>query len=769
MKRFVLRPEEGDFRKLFRLAILAFVIVILTNCSRDPNVRKLKYYNSATQYFEKGKYNEASIELRNAIRIDPRYADAHFLISQTYLKMGLVNEGIQELRTTVDLAPQNWKAQIDLGNMFYMARQFDKANEKAQMVLSHDPQNADAHELLANVEAAQGHPDQALSEMNKSVKLAPSASKYINLAVLQSKANSTGAAEESLKKAISLDPKKAAPTMALGAFYVQQHRLDEAEKQFRHAIELEPKNPAAHKQLILMYLIEGQKDKAEQAAVETKQDMKEISEGYRTLGDFYQMTGQQDKAFAEYASLCHEHPDDLIIKKIYIGMLAGRNQVAEAAKLNDEILKENPHDVGGLLESGLIFIRQGRANDAIAPLQAVLKIEPDNGIGHYYLGLAYNQLSKPDLAEIEWHKAAQLRPNSADVQQGLAEFALRRGDYSQLEQSAEALIKLTPSSPLGYVYHAAVKASRKDIPGTEADLKLAIKVAPKNPLGYARLGELMTSEHKLKEAEQAFEEALQYGPGFGEAMAGLIRVFLIQKEPAKAIARVNQQIAKAPNSSELNLLLGELLADSSDLAKAEDALQKSTDLDSKNIDAFVLLTQVQKARGSIDRAIITCQRNIHENPRDVRSYVQLGVLEEAQGNWQGAQDVYKKAMQVEPDQPVAANDLAYLMLTHGGNFDVALSLAQTARRGLPEAPGVADTLAWAYYKKGVYDTAIDLLKEALKKNPNDAAYHYHLGMAYREKKDRTNATEQLERALKIDPKFPKADEIKQALASLAKG
>ncbi len=135
------------------------------------------------------------------------------------------------------------------------------------------------------------------------------------------------------------------------------------------------------------------------------------------------------------------------------------------------------------------------------------------------------------------------------------------------------------------------------------------------------------------------------------------------------------------------------------------------------------------------------------------------------GNWQQAQELYQKALQVEPDYPIAANNLAYLMLEHGGNPDVALSLAQIASRGMPDLPNAADTLAWAYYHKGAYK-AIDLLEDAVKQNPEYPTFHYHLGLAYQKTNDRARAKEHLEWTLKIDPNYSQAAEVKKALAEL---
>jgi tetratricopeptide (TPR) repeat protein len=98
-------------------------------------------------------------------------------------------------------------------------------------------------------------------------------------------------------------------------------------------------------------------------------------------------------------------------------------------------------------------------------------------------------------------------------------------------------------------------------------------------------------------------------------------------------------------------------------------------------------------------------------------------------------------------------------------------MAQTARRGLPDSPNAADTLGWAYYQKGVYQSAIDMFQESLRlseKNggADDADVHYHLGLAYQKANQPAQARQQLERALKISPNFGEADDARKALSEL---
>jgi tetratricopeptide (TPR) repeat protein len=149
----------------------------------------------------------------------------------------------------------------------------------------------------------------------------------------------------------------------------------------------------------------------------------------------------------------------------------------------------------------------------------------------------------------------------------------------------------------------------------------------------------------------------------------------------------------------------------------------------------------------------------------------LGDLYRSRQDWNGAADAYQKALALKPQNAQASHDLASVTLQSGGNLDVALSLAQAARRGMPTSPDVADTLGWIYYQKGAYRLAVDSLREALRLSEktgvaDNPTFHYHLGMAYAKSGETTLARQQLQQALRLDPNLTDAQVAKKQLAEL---
>jgi tetratricopeptide (TPR) repeat protein len=754
-----------------RLLLVGFLIpALFTGCNRDPNVRKQKFLESGNRYRDKGKLREAAIQYSNAIQVDARFAEAHFQLGETYLRLKDGNRAFMELSRAVDLAPNNYQAHTELANLLIAAtrnpdgsrsQNYDEYMKQARTHLDilHEkqPDTPDTHLAWANYYAVQDNLGAALLEMQKGIAADPSrAESYLSLARLQFRAKLPDQAEINFKKATNLDPKDMNAQLDLGRFYVSRNRLPEAEQQFKHAIEVNPKDPAPRTDYVRLLMTEGKKPEVEAFLRQTKSDLADNSEGYRMLGDFYFSTNDLDKAIAEYASLYSEHPKDVQVKKNYVQLLIVKNRLDEATKLNNEVLKANPKDADALDYRGQIQLQKGDANGAVDSLQQAVKSDSNNAVAHYHLGRALELQHNEAQAEAEWHEAVGLRPDLTDAQRALAATEIRRGDIDALTQTAQQIIYGAPTAPDGYLLRSVAEMNRQKFSEAEQDMRKAAELAPASATPYAYMGNLHQAQKQYAEAIKFYQQALDKDAAATDALQGMMNTYLAQKQLDPAIAAARTQIAKSPNNSGFYDLLGTALFQKKDFSGADAAFHKAVELDKDNSDALLKLAQAQAAEGSVSQALATYQQSIKDHPREISFYLLAGMMYESQSNFDQAKAMYQQALNIQPDNPLASNNLAYLMLQQGGNVDVALAMAQTARRGMPDSPAAADTLGFAYYQKGVYRSAIDMFQESLRLSEkqgaaDDATVHYHLGLAYQKANQPVLARQQLERVLKISP------------------
>jgi cellulose synthase operon protein C len=758
--------------KSFR-PILFLLLTLVAACSRDPNVRKQKYFASGKEYFERGDFRSAAIQFSNAAQIDPQFAEAHYQLARAYLNQKQWTPAFLELGRAVELQPDNYAAHADMATLLIASAQLNLAAEHTTLFLEKQPNDPQSHIVQGKLLSAQGDLPGAVKEVQRAIELAPDrGDSYLGLAVLQMKMGQDAEAEPNFKKAAELDPQSATSQLALGRYYQSVNRYAEAEAQFRHAAQVDLKKTEPRTALVRLLMAEGEKDQAEAVLKQAKLEFPDDSAGYRMLGDFYFATGDTAKALTEYSSLYAAHPADMQVKKNYIQLLIIANRLDDARKLTGEILKANSNDLEALIYRGQIELHDGHAADSAVTLAAAIKNDPDNGLAHYHLGVAFDQQGNTARAEQEWREAARLRPDLVDVQRALASLALRRGDMESLEQAGGQIIALQPGAPDGYALRSDSFLKRKQFPAAEKDALKAVDVASQNAAGYISLGNVKFAQNKYPEAEKAYQQGLEHDARSSEALAGLMTTYLAQQQPDKAVAAVNAQIFKSPNNSALYDLLGSALFNNKkDLPGAETALKKSVALDKRNSDALLKLGQVLSASGKIDEALGLYQQYLQQNPHDAGFYVFAGQLYELKQDWPSAQQMYQKALDLVPDHAVASNNLAAVMVKTGGNLNVALSLAQAARRGMPDSPDAADTLGWVYYQKGIYDSAADLFQEALKlsakaKRLEDPGMHYHLGLAYQETGKAALARREFETVLRTSPGFREAGEVRELLAGL---
>ena len=755
------------------LAACSLSLILIAGCSLNSGARKVRHFQNGQSFFAKGEYGAAAAEFSKAVHIDPNYADAHFQLGESYILLQQPDRAYQELARTIDLRPNDYRARLALANLLILQRSLGPAREQTDVLLKERPSDPAVHSAIASLLAAQGDIPGAIRQTQQTIALAPGHwEAYLSLALLQLKNGEADEAEATFKKVIEADPKEVQARVLLGSYYQSVGRFADAEQQFSTAIAAAPASVAPREALARLFMVEGKRSDAQNTLEQANRDLPNNPDCLLALSNFYYVTGDVDKALSEYNALYKARPDDLGVKKKYIELLIQTKHYDQAKKLNNEILAASSGDSDALVFRSEMQISDGDVNDAVQTLQIVVKNAPSDSEAHYVLGVALDKQGFSERAESEWRQALNLNPNYLDAERALADKAMLQGDMSALQDDANQIIRLQPYSAEGYALRALSNINLSQFDAADRDVKRAITIAPQNAIGYVELGNLKFVQKQYGDAAKAYQDALDRNAGSTDALRGLMNAYAQAKQPDKAIAAANTQIAKVPGNSSLYDLLGAgLFHFVNDLNGAQVAFEKAIALDPHSSDAAIQLCQVQAKQGQIDRAINTGEKFLAQNPRQASIYIVLGDLYAAKSDWKSAENAYQNAVAISSLNPVASNDLAGAMVHTGGNLDVALSLAQTARRQLPASAAVADTIGWIYYQKGQFQLAVSSLQEALNLSaksemPDNANIHYHLGMAYLKTHQPALARQNLEQVLKTSPNFQSAGEIREQLDKL---
>jgi tetratricopeptide (TPR) repeat protein len=385
------------------------------------------------------------------------------------------------------------------------------------------------------------------------------------------------------------------------------------------------------------------------------------------------------------------------------------------------------------LFDGRILIADGKNEQALTELEKGLKGEPKSAAGHYFFGVAQNALGFTSQARSSWTRALELQPQMTDAQLALADLEANSGNYDAARRLAGATLKANPNVLSAQLIRARALLGKGD----------------------------------TKEGDALLEAELDRNPTYLPALTTLVNLRVKESRSPEVLRRLSKLVEQYPQNAGLHFLLATVHFSQNDLGKAEASAKQAIMQDRQRSGGYyTLLADIHSAQGAVEKAKADLQTAIDRNPRMIANYLALDTLYEKEGNWEQARKVCERAHEVDPDSPLVANNLAYLYLEHGGDVNVAVSLAQMVRQKMPNSPNAADTLGWAYYKIGSPQSAVVQLKECAEKDPKNPMYQYHLGMAYMAARQFSLAEQFLQKALRDDPNFPDAASARAALDRL---
>jgi tetratricopeptide (TPR) repeat protein len=420
-------------------------------------------------------------------------------------------------------------------------------------------------------------------------------------------------------------------------------------------------------------------------------------------------------------------------------------------------------------------MQQGQPADAVKDVEEVLKRYPSDRDSLFLMAQARLAMGQTDhanafIADLERYHPTYLKTGLLKIQ---AAFAASNSQEA-LRLSNELLDRANATQPNSDQDPDAIQEVRVraitsrglamldlgNLTGAKIELENVVKMSPRSSSAVVNLAKVSVAEHDNARSLELYEKALGMDADNFDAISGVIASCLRMRDTAKAHSRIDVLIASNAGRSNVLAALHYLKSTIFDAEKndaaSEKELQASIATDVNYLPAYTAYAGLLARQNRADEAAAQYNRALAIRPSG-EVYTLLGVLEDSRGNAAAAEAAYRRALEITPEAPIAANNLAWIIAENGGNLDEALQLATLATTKSPNSPNFFDTLGWVYLKKGLNSPAVEQFKKAVAMDeaaarkggtsPN-AGYRVRLGMALAKYGDKESARREVENGLK---------------------
>ena len=772
--------SSENYMKRFCAIVLTVAAILLTGCDGDPAKARVKYLESGNKYFANGKFREASIMYRRSLQKDMRFAEAHYRLGLSELRLGRIVDSMRSFQRAVELDPKNLDAPAKLADIYLAAYAQDprrpqqylkEIEELAKRLMDRDPNSYDGLRLKGYLALARNQPAEGVAFFEKANQIKPNQNET-QLVLIQSliATNRWPEAEKLAKGMIARDKNYTPPYDILYAKYMQDKREEEAEATMRMKADNNPRSVEFTQQLAAHYYIKGRRPDMLSALDRLLKNPKEFPQGRLAVGQFYFRIRELDNAMEQFNKGVQESPrDKAMYQRRMVEVLVLQGKKTEATQLVESILKADSKDNEALAMRASLMLQSGNKEQiqaAVNDLQSVVSRMPENAVVRFNLARALIAKNDLDAAKVQLQEAIKARPDYVLARLALAQVQIAKQDYSSAVQTANQALQFDPNNVAAKLLKTAAMLSMKDFRTARTELEDMLDRNPNLPDAQFQLGRLNLEEKKYAEAERIFRGFYKNSPTDPRSLPSLVETLAVQGSFDAALQLVRDEIAKAPDRLDLRVILASTAARANKLGIAEEEYRGLLNKNPRSADLHMRLGQIMQAKGDLDGALASYEKARELVPGDVQPYVFKALIFEQKGQAYQAMPIYQEIMKRDPENAVALNNVAYIMAENGKDLDEALNLATKARQKMPNNPDVNDTLGWIYIKKNLSDQAIMIFRELSEKYPNRATYRYHLGMALFQKGDKPRAKKELEIALANKPDKVEEGKIRELLAKL---
>ena len=512
----------------------------------------------------------AEKELKAMIAADPKDVEMKFALAKFYQdtrQPGLAEGIYKEVISSDKLEPTGLAARDRLAALRAQQNDLAGAGTLISEVLAKSPRDDEALILRGQIELAKKDPKAAIADLRAVLRDQPNAVPVLRTLASAHLANGEPAiAEETMRRALEVNPKDVNTRLDLALLLTQLNKPDQAKPLLADVVKEQPGNVRALDMQFRVGVGTNDLQTAKTAAQALVATQPKMAIGYLFEGMLAEQDKKTDDALRLYAQAVDLAPDTREPLDAQIRLLVAQKRIPDALKRLDDVTALAPKSPLALNLKGDLLAAQGRPAEAKEAYELALARTPKWWVP--YRGLAALQFAAkdPDAA------VATLRTGQATVEQPeflgmeIATYYERSGKIDDAIREYEDVLHRNPQTDFAANNLAMLLVNnRSDSASLDRAKAVSSRFAQSNNLSFLDTYGWVLYKH-------------------GEANA--------------SVPVLEQVVAKAPSAAEARYHLGMALAKAGNDVEARDNLTRAVDSGAK----FSGLEEARAALQKLGRA-----------------------------------------------------------------------------------------------------------------------------------------------------------------------
>lgn len=590
----------------------------------------------------------------------------HYMMAHQYEEMATTfgrseyaTRAIEEYKMALNADPESKYLNSHLAELYFRTGRIKEAVVAAQDRIKQDPNDLEAHRLLADVYLRSLGDNQQQEASAQMLKLAIG----------------------EFQKIVQLEPNNPEDHLMLARLYAADHESAQAEEQLAAARKIDPGSEETALIASQFYTDMGDSKRAVDV-LKALPDDDQTSRTESQLGRTYDQQKDTKDAIAAYRKALDLEPDDLDIERKLAADLQADNQSDQALQAWKDIAAGDPSDAESQLQIAEIYERDGKFDDALAAVKKARELAPDSLDIEFHEGMINDAMGHLDDAVKAYEHLVTGTEHAS-------------GQYSDDEKSNYATVLVH----LAEIYR---EQTRPDLAAATYE-KMSVLGGDLQAQAWDQEVETWREAHEYNKAVAVAKTAVEKMPKSNDAKLTLARQLADTGHVDEGLAMAKGLLQTDPKEMEVYFQLSQIYIDLRRWKDASDTLDAAQKVAAKKDDQTMILfdrAMMADRAKRYDEAEADFRKVLEAEPNNALTLNNFGFMLADRGEkLDEALAMIRKAVQLEPTNYAYLDSLGWTYYRMGQYTQAEDNLQRAIARGASD-PTVHDHLGDVYEKTG---------------------------------------------------------------------